>query len=423
MLQITERDVAETLQFTSDLIDEVGPRLAGTPACLQAAERIHDELASACDSTKIESFSFHREAFLSFTKVFFFAYLSAIPALIFGGYWYFPATLGLLFGSAFALTEFLLYLTPFDRFFPKHCGYNVSGFIEPAGEVKQQIVVSGHHDSAYVFNFFKKHQKLYAPRIIVGLIIYHLTLLLFLFRGLLEYLHISTSGITNLAWILWGIGFPFVLQFYFFTSKEVSPGAGDNLIAVAVCLKLAQRFGSAKKSGHNLLQHTRLIFASFDAEESGLRGSSAYCRRNREALKSIPTYNFNLESIYNVNELSFLTKDINQYVRLSKTMVDDCMDIAGHLGYHTDEGPITWGGGATDAAEFARIGVHATSLLGMKNRFIRDGLSYHTMEDTVDKIDPAAVRASLEILVGVIFKKDSELLTRPAGLRPPVSGC
>ncbi len=103
MLQITERDTTEALQFTSDLIDEIGPRLAGTPACLQAAERIHDELASVCDSAKIESFSFHREAFLSFTKVFFFAYLSAIPVLIFGGYWFVPAILGLLFGSGFAL--------------------------------------------------------------------------------------------------------------------------------------------------------------------------------------------------------------------------------------------------------------------------------------------------------------------------------
>jgi len=423
MLEISEHDVTETLQFTSDLIDEIGPRLTGTPGCLQAAERIHDELVSACDSAKIESFSFHREAFLSFMKVFFIAYLSAIPALIFGAYWLVPAILGLLFGSVFALTEFLLYMTPLDRFFREHRGYNVSGSIEPAGEVKQQIVVSGHHDSAYVFNFFKKWQKLYAPRIILGLTVYHLMLLLFVCWGLLEFLHVSTSGFAIFVRIFWGIGFLFEIQFYFFTSKEVSPGAGDNLIAVAMCLKLAQRFGSAKKSGQNLLQHTRLIFASFDAEESGLRGSSAYCRRNREALKSMPTYNFNLESIYNVNELSFLTKDINQHVRLSKAMVDDCMEIAGQLGYQTDEGPITWGGGATDAAEFARIGVHATSLLGMKNRFIRDGLSYHTMEDTVDKIEPAAVRASLEIVAGFIFKKDSELLTHLPGPRLPVSGC
>ena len=410
MLHITERDVTDVLQFTSDLIDEIGPRLTGTPECFQAAERIHGELVSACDSAQIESFSFHREAFLSFMRVFFITYLSAIPVLIFGGYWYVPAILSLLFGSAFALTEFLLYLTPFDRFFRKHCGYNVSGFIEPAGEVKQQIVVSGHHDSAYVFNFFKKQQKLYAPRIILGLIVYHLMLLLLVFWGLAEFFHVSTSEFANFVRIFWGIGFLFEIQFYFFKSKEISPGAGDNLIAVAMSLKLAQRFGFAKKETHNLLQHTRLIFASFDAEESGLRGSRAYCRKNREALKSIPTYNFNLESIYNANELSFLTKDVNQYVQLSKSMVNECMDIARQLGHHTEEGPITWGGGGTDAAEFARIGVAATSLLGMKNQFIRDGLYYHTMEDTVDKIDPAAVRATLEVVTGFIFKKDLELV-------------
>jgi hypothetical protein len=409
MLHITESDVTDALQFTSDLIDQIGPRLTGTPECLQAAERIHAELVSTCDSAKIESFFFHREAFLSFMKIFFLAYLSVIPVLIFGGYWLVPAILCLLFGSAFALTEGLLYRTPFDRFFHKHCGYNVSGFIEPAGEVKQQIVVSGHHDSAYVFNFFKKHQKLYAPRIILGLIVYHLMLLLLVFWGLAEFFHVSTPGFANFVRIFWGIGFLFEIQFYFFTSKEISPGAGDDLIAVAMSLKLAQRFGSAKKKGYNLLRNTRLVFASFDAEESGLRGSRAYCRKNREALKSIPTYNFNLESIYDVKELSFLTKDVNQYVGLSKAMVNDCMDIAGQLGHHTKEGPITWGGGGTDAAEFARIGVAATSLLGMENRFIRDGLYYHTMEDTVDNIDPAAVRAGLEIVAGFIFKKDLEL--------------
>ena len=47
-------------------------------------------------------------------------------------------------------------------------------------------------------------------------------------------------------------------------------------------------------------------------------------------------------------------------------------------------------------------------MLGMENRFIQDGLYYHTMEDTVDRIDPAAVRASLEIVAGFILKKDEE---------------
>jgi hypothetical protein len=45
----------------------------------------------------------------------------------------------------------------------------------------------------------------------------------------------------------------------------------------------------------------------------------------------------------------------------------------------------------------------------MENRFIRDGLCYHTMEGTAENAGPAAVRASLEIVAGFIFKKDSEL--------------
>ena len=209
--------------------------------------------------------------------------------------------------------------------------------------------------------------------------------------------------------IFWGIGFCFLVQFFFFKSNEITPGAGDNLIASAISVKLAQRFGMAKQQNHNSLQHTRLIFASFDAEESGLRGSRAYCAQHKTELQAIPTYNFNLESIYNVEDLSFLTKDINQSVPLSKLMARECMTIAQNLGYKTEKGPITWGGGGTDAAEFAKIGVSAVTLLGMKNTAVREGLYYHTPEDTVDKIEPAAVKACLEIVTEYIAKKDAEI--------------
>ncbi|MHA1744507.1 MAG: M28 family peptidase, partial [Promethearchaeota archaeon] len=87
----------------------------------------------------------------------------------------------------------------------------------------------------------------------------------------------------------------------------------------------------------------------------------------------------------------------------------ECMDIAQNLGYKTEKGPITWGGGATDAGEFAKIGVSAVTILGMKNTAIREGLYYHTPEDTVDKIEPAAVRAVLEITASFIAKKDAEV--------------
>ena len=49
------------------------------------------------------------------------------------------------------------------------------------------------------------------------------------------------------------------------------------------------------------------------------------------------------------------------------------------------------------------------TILGMKNTAIREGLYYHTPEDTVDKIEPAAVRAVLEISAAFIVKKDTEV--------------
>jgi hypothetical protein len=408
-LLITENDVAETLNFTDNIIQDLGPRLAGTPSCDTSAEIIHDQLQSVCDSSKIERFSFHRETFLAFMKVFFITYLFTLPAILFGGYWLILGIASLIFGSVFALTEFVFYLTPFDKFFKKHQGTNVSGTIEPTGDVRQQIVISGHHDSAYVFNFFRKFQKLYALRIFSGLMFYFVTQILLILWGMGIHIFEYTGGFAVFMRIFWSIGFFFVLQFFFFKSNEVSPGAGDNLIATAISVKLAQRFGIAKRQNHKFLQHTRLIFASFDAEESGLRGSRAFCAKHKEMLQSMPTYNLNIESIYNVNELSFLTKDVNQSVPLSKLMAQECMTIAQDLGYKTEMGPITWGGGATDAAEFAKIGVNAVTLLGMKNTAIRDGLYYHTPEDTVDKIEPAAVRAVLEITAAYIAKKDAEV--------------
>ena len=64
-----------------------------------------------------------------------------------------------------------------------------------------------------------------------------------------------------------GGGLILMLQYFFFVSWDVSPGAGDNLISSAMALRLADHFSNLN------LKHTRLIFLCPDAEESGLRGA------------------------------------------------------------------------------------------------------------------------------------------------------
>jgi len=42
----------KTLGLTGSIIDECGPRMTGTPSCIQAAELIHNELGKHCDSSE-----------------------------------------------------------------------------------------------------------------------------------------------------------------------------------------------------------------------------------------------------------------------------------------------------------------------------------------------------------------------------------
>jgi hypothetical protein len=68
---------------------------------------------------------------------------------------------------------------------------------------------------------------------------------------------------------------------------------------------------------------------------------------------------------------------------------------------------MVFGGGATDACELAKVGVKATTLIGMSTALIRDGLAYHTMNDTVDAIQPAAVEACLGIAWEWVHRRDA----------------
>ena len=58
---------------------------------------------------------------------------------------------------------------------------------------------------------------------------------------------------------------------------------------------------------------------------------------------------------------------------------------------------IPLGGGGTDAGEFARAGIPATSLIAMDTTFKSGTNPYHTRDDNTNNIDPKAVLACLQI--------------------------
>ena len=397
------------LDLTQEIINICPERLAGTPACKRTAEILAEKLKPCCDSVAIEPFELHPGAFLGFMKFQAVSYVVSTILFLMGGAWRWCAAIGYTLANINSVSQFVFYKELFDRFYKRQTGYNVAGIIEPADVARQQIIVSGHHDGAYVFNYLTRFQKLYAPRIILGIIPTIAAMFLLWFWLVFERFTGAAPFYAPILPYFLIIAIPFVGELYFFLGKRGVPGAGDNLIACAIAVKLAEIFGQAKKNGSPLLKHTRLILVSCDAEEAGLRGARAYVKRHKQELLAIPTYVLNVDSPYEFHEIQFLTSDINGSLKLSRRMATECTQVAAELGYTTRTVPMTFGGGGTDAAEYARIGIEATTLIAMSTNMIRDGLIYHTLEDRVENLDPRTIEAALKIAHRFILNKEGAL--------------
>ena len=345
---------------------------------------------------------------LHFIRYFSISYVLAFIFLWVGGYWIYGAAIITTIGCLMALFEFVLYREFIDPFFKKTDGYNISGIIEPEQEVKQTVILSGHYDSPYVFRFLNQNQRLYKLRVVLNAVLYFLITGVSLWASyqlLSESSGFSTSP--TLLYIL-GAGLIFMSQYFFFVSWDVSPGAGDNLVSAVMVVKLSELF-SNQKSDNSSLQHTRLVFFCPDAEESGLRGAREYVKRHRDELQSIPIYNINMDSIYRLQDLRFLESEINGSIPLDKDIREKCSNISDSLGYEISSLKMPFGGGSTDAAEFAKAGIPALSIIGLDTTFTSGEVPYHTSFDTVDRIEPEAVLACMQIAEQFIFDVDKSV--------------
>jgi aminopeptidase YwaD len=406
-LNMTKTHVRRVFKFTDEIVEGYPNRLAGTEACRNAANRIKQEFIKHCDpgSVQVEDFTVYPKSFLK--------YIPALVVLYFAGaillYFRFPLTALVVYGLAIFMfyAQFARYWELLDSYFPKATGYNVFGSIEPEGDVRQQVVVSAHHDAAYVFQLLAHAPKYYAGLINAGILLLLLGFLVSLVDTVLFVFGVPLPVWVPIALLAGGI---FQLPLAFFTTREVSPAAGDDMIAVAIAGETARLFHQAKKAGKNPLRHTRLIVASFDAEEAGLRGARAFCRKHGEELLQTKTYVFNIDTLYQLKDLTFLEKDLNGSVRLSRAMAQDCVDIARSLGYPARITAMPFGAGSTDAAEFGKLGVEAINMAGISfdSRRFGEDLVYHTQDDVTESIEPELVEASLKIVRDYILKKDSE---------------
>ena len=168
------------------------------------------------------------------------------------------------------------------------------------------------------------------------------------------------------------------------------------MVATAAALEVLRDLSGRKADGRGL-RHTRVLMASWDAEEAGLRGARAWARKRKRSENPIPSYNLNMDCIYAVGDFFFLESDINGSVRLSRSLAERCRDILRKEGYEADIRPIAFLTGGTDAGELAKAGVDATTLMGMPWGNSDRASVYHTPQDTADTIEEEAVAAAIHL--------------------------
>jgi aminopeptidase YwaD len=408
----TNEHVDRALGLAQEVIDACGPRLPGSEGDLKAADILHREMAEFDHSAK-EEFTFAPEAFMGSFDILVAGYVAATFFLFFGGPWLFAAAAALTVGVLAGYSQLVFYWGWFDVFYRKRKGTNVIGLVNPDNEadIQQEVIVCGHHDSAWVVNFLLKYQKLYALRIILG-------------TGVLQLVYLATIAMsiifaaTRSERLPWGLdyvkyaallGLVFVFPLIYYRQRKVGTcGAGDNLIASAIALQIGKFLLDAKKSGEPLLKHTRIRVISFDAEEAGLKGSKAYVQRHRSDFSSVPTCVLCLECLYRMKDFTLLTSDLNGFLRSPPNMLREVAAAAKRLGFSPAMAAFPFGGGATDTASFLQIGVPAVTIVGMDTGLIRDGLIYHTPQDLVENIEREVVDAAMQLMLAFIIAKDRE---------------
>jgi len=390
--------------FIQRIIDLCGPRLPGSEEEKRAAAMIADEFMSVTGNVAVEEFSYAAKACIG-----------AIPAfgagLMIAGIFFFWLPLVTLVMTAalllFAVPQIILYREWFDVFFPKSTSRNVYSIIDPPGGsryVKATLVFSAHLDSSWHCPPFAAKNVLARYKLNYGALSTFLLLLLSIAR------YLGTDFLGVVPWSMWWTmvivpllypGFFFLFRYLLYDKETASPGAMDDLSGIATTLGLARIYRAQRKKRP---RNIRLLLVAFGAEEAGLRGSRAFIRRHRDDLLAGDVWVLNVDGVADRNDFLCMEGEAWQMVRYDREyvdMVEGVMKEMG-LGYHR----WTMDAGGTDAAEFAKAGIARAITVSAQDR--TPGSNYHTRYDTLDRMDPEAMKLMNELCMRIVSQIDAK---------------
>ena len=376
---ITTSDAQYVIEIVKKICKEVGPGIPGTAQERERAGIIHKELEShlGTENVAVEEFTVAPGAFLGSLPLS--ALLTLIAALLnlsMGRFQGFSAWVAAIFALIFSFAALMIFILEYNYFiefvdpiFKKQQSVNVIGSLRKPGtyEVKQLLLLSGHHDSALEntwIRFLGYGFFITIPTIFIGyicMLVMSTIQVTGLITGSAEVVHTGTLGWPMLAYPI----VPTIIFAMFFNMGRKNggtvPGAADNLsasaLAVAMCRFLV-------KNPSCIPADTEIRFISFGSEEAGLRGSRRYVESHLDELKRLDARLLNFETIA-YPEIGIMSTDVGG-VKNCPAMVNNVASAAERAGVPYKVKPYPAGGGASDAGPFSKAGLKAATLLPFK---------------------------------------------------------
>ena len=384
------------------IIERFGGRPPGSAAEAAAQTWLAQEWSAWCDAVETQPFIAALEAKFHALKWFCRAFYLCLAL-----YWVSlpAATLLAALNAILFLGHFVAYRDWLDPLYRRSPSLNVIGTLEPSEPAQHTILIAGHMDSVYEFQWWYRLGHWGAVLTVASGFLIGLQPV---FYGLAWGLRLSGTTAGHLLGALFVLLAPITVVYFSLHGPTLVDGAIDNLSGLAIADAVGRHFAQARAQGRGL-RRTRLRLISFGSEEAGLKGSYAYARAHVAQLREERAVLVNVDSIKSAESLFIATSEPNLLVRYPPWLVARLSAAFQAVGVPVQTAAVTIG--ASDGASFARRGLPAVTIFGLNPK--RLDPTYHTRLDTLANLDPAALTAVERALIQFIEAWDQAQLAPP----------
>ncbi|MFX0178456.1 MAG: M28 family metallopeptidase [Candidatus Hodarchaeota archaeon] len=402
-----ENKVKEDMRFTiQDICEKIGPRAPCSEQEAACATYIENCFKNYTEDSRIENFYCHPGSYRAAFRI---PMIDLIIATI--SYWiyfFYPNIVSLLISFGFIIFSVIVIQTNLmrniefiDPLFKKQKSTNVYGKFKPRETTEQIIVIGGHHDSNWEFPILKKWPKFYMGFMSIPVILSFVMVAVYILKIILYFVSIPFLFVQQVdlgLLILQTTLFPILIYTIIkCVSKDSVMGADDNLTSIAIMLELAKFL---KKP--NGLKNTEVWLVSHGCEEIGDRGSKRFSKKNLSELRN--AYVINIDMVGGKDsELKVDVVEVRSIVKLSKELGDELSIISTELHIPHTVGNVMF---YTDSMAYSNNGIKACSLVGSPKKGF--ATHYHTLNDTIDKLDFNNLWNCYRILIEFIKKVDQK---------------